>query len=360
MRRGSEDHIVYVGTYTQRTSKGLYAFRFDPATGKLAPLGLVAELENPSFLAVHPDQRFVYAVSETQGSVAAFAVDPASGKLTALNSVSAKGRGPCHINLDKTGGTAAVANYGNGSVATFPVGADGRLGEASSYHQHEGSSVNPQRQQGPHAHSVDFSPDNRFLMSCDLGLDKVLVYRFDPKSSSIAANEAAFVSVKPGSGPRHFAFHPGAQFAYVINEIASTTTAFNYDAQDGAFTEMQTVSTLPDGVTDRNITAELEMHPSGRFLYGSNRGHDSVAVFAVDAQTGRLTLIQTASTQGGSPRNFAIDPTGGFLLVANQGTDTIVVFSIDARSGTLTPTGDTLRLDAPVCIRFAAGTGLLW
>jgi 6-phosphogluconolactonase len=356
-RAAENDYLVYVGTYTRETSKGIYAFRFDAATGKLAPLGLVAEVANPSFLAIHPNQRFLYAVSETGGgSVAAYAVDRQSGKLTALNMVSAKGGGPCHINVDKTGSTVAVANYGTGSVAAFPVGADGRLGEASGFHQHEGSSVNPQRQKGPHAHSTDFSPDNRFLMSSDLGLDKVLVYRFDPKTSSITANDPAFVSVKPGSGPRHFAFHPSARFAYVINEIASTATAFTYDAVKGALTELQTLSTLPEGVTGDNSTAELEMHPSGKFLYGSNRGHNSIAVFAVDPKKGTLTLIQNASTQGGPPRNFAIDPTGKYLFAANQNTDTIVLFRIDEQNGKLTPAGETVQLDAPVCVRFVAGS----
>jgi 6-phosphogluconolactonase len=358
LARAAENYIVYVGTYTRETSKGIYAFRFDAATGKLAPLGLVAEIESPSFLAVHPNQRFLYAVSETDGgSVAAYSIDRQSGKLTHLNTVSAKGGGPCHINLDKTGKTAAVANYNTGSVAAFPVAADGRLGEASAFDQHKGSSVNPERQKGPHAHSVDFSPDNRFLMSSDLGLDKVLIYRVDPAKGSLTANEPAFGNVKPGSGPRHFAFHPSARFAYVINEIASTVTAFSYDASRGALTELQTLSTLPEGVSgEKNSTAEIEMHPSGKFLYGSNRGHNSIAVFAVDQQKGTLTLIENASTQGGPPRNFALDPSGQYLFAGNQQTDTIVLFRIDAQTGKLTPTGEKVALDAPVCIRFVAGS----
>lgn len=356
-RAAGNDSIVYVGTYTGETSKGIYAFRFDAAAGKLAPLGLVAEIASPSFLAVHPNQRFLYAVSEAdKGSVAAYAVDRQSGKLTLLNTVSAKGGGPCHINLDKTGRTVAVANYGTGSVAAFPVGADGRLGEASAFDQHKGSSANPRRQDGPHAHSVDFSPDNRFLMSSDLGLDKVLIYRLDAEKSLLTANDPAFGSVKPGSGPRHFAFHPSARFAYVINEIALTVTAFAYDAARGALSELQTLSTLPEGaVSDRYSTAELEMHPSGKFLYGSNRGHNSIAVFAVDQQKGTLTLIENASTQGGPPRNFALDPSGRYLFAGNQQTDTIVLFRIDAQTGKLTPTGEKVELDAPVCIRFVAG-----
>jgi 6-phosphogluconolactonase len=270
--------------------------------------------------------------------------------------VSAKGGGPCHINVDKTGRTVAIANYNTGSVAAFPAGTDGRLGEASAFFQHEGSSANPQRQKGPHAHSANFSPDNRFLMTSDLGLDKVMIYRFDPEKGSLTPNDPAFARVKPGSGPRHFAFHPSARFTYVINEIASTVTAFAYDAARGAMTELQTLSTLPEGGAERNSTAELEMHPSGKFLYGSNRGHNSIAVFAVDQQKGTLTLVQNASTQGGPPRNFALDPSGQFLFAGNQQTDTIVLFRIDAQTGKLTPTGETVELDAPVCIRFATGS----
>lgn len=356
-RAAGDNYLVYIGTYTRESSKGIYAFRFDASTGKLAPLGLVAEIESPSFLAVHPNERFLYAVSEAEkGSVASYAIDRQSGKLTALNTVSAKGGGPCHVNLDKTGQMLAVANYGTGSVAAFPVGADGRLGEATAFDQHEGSSVNPRRQKGPHAHSVDFSPDNRFLMSSDLGLDQVLIYRADPQKAALTANDPPFAKVKPGSGPRHFAFHPTARFAYVINEIASTVTAFTYDAVRGALSEIQTLSTLPEGGADRNSTAEIEMHPSGKFLYGSNRGHNSIAVFAIDQQKGTLTLIQNASTQGGPPRNFALDPTGQYLFAGNQDSDTIVLFRVDAQTGKLTPTGDTVKIDAPVCIRFVSAS----
>jgi 6-phosphogluconolactonase len=348
--------LVYIGTYTRETSKGIYAFRFDAASGKLTPLGLAAEIKNPSFVAIHPNQRFLYAVGESEGgSVTAYSIDRQSGKLTALNTVSAKGGGPCHVNLDSTGSSLAVANYGTGSVTMYPVQADGRLGEASGFDQHKGSSADPRRQQGPHAHSVDFSPDNRFLMSSDLGLDQVLIYKFDPKKSSMTANDPPFGRVKPGSGPRHFAFHPSARFAYVINEIASTVTAFAYDAARGALTELQTLSTLPQGFSESNSTAELEMHPSGKFLYGSNRGHNSIAVFAIDQQKGSLTLVDNVSTQGEVPRNFAIDPSGKFLFAANQQTDNIVLFRIDGETGKLSPTGESVEVDAPVCIRFAAG-----
>ncbi len=349
----AKTHLVYVGPYTGQTSKGIYAYHFDDATAKLDTIGLVAEIGSPSFLAIHPSQRFLYAVSEgAQGSVAAYTIDRPSGKLTHLNTVSAKGGGPCHVAVDKTGHTVAVANYNTGSIAAFPVSADGSLGEATAFDQHHGSSANPQRQKGPHAHCVVFSPDNRFLMSCDLGLDKILIYRFDPEKSTLVANDPPFGTVKPGSGPRHFAFHPSARFAYAINEIASTVTVFSYDATRGALTEIQDISTLPEGNFPDNSTAEIEVHPSGKFLYGSNRGHNSIAVFAIDPKKGTLTLIQNASTQGGPPRNFKLGPNAKYLLAGNQDTDTIVTFRVDAHTGKLTPTGSKVEIDAPVCIQF--------
>jgi 6-phosphogluconolactonase len=256
--------------------------------------------------------------------------------------------------VDKTGRNVLVANYGSGSVACLPVKEDGRLAEASAFIQHTGSSVNPQRQQGPHAHSVNMSPDNRFAMVADLGLDEVLVYRFDPVKGSLAANDPPFAKVKPGSGPRHFAFHPGGKFAYVINELASTVTALAYDARRGILSEVQTVSTLPPGFTGTSTTAEVQVHPSGKFLYGSNRGHDSIAVFGIDARKGTLTPIEHVPTQGKTPRNFGIDPTGSYLLAANQSSDNVVVFRIDPQTGRLTPTGQVLEVGIPVCVKFVA------
>ena len=348
------EYLVYFGTYTRKASKGIYVSRLDTATGKVTAPELAAEATNPSFLAVHPNRRFLYAVSEAGkgGAVSAFSLDATTGTLTFLNRVSSGGAGPCHLVVDKTGKNVLVVNYGSGSVAVLPLEEDGRLKEASSFIQHKGSSVNPKRQQGPHAHSVNLSADNRFAVVADLGLDQVLVYRFDPAKGSITPNEPPFTAVKPGSGPRHFAFHPTGKFAYVINELASTVTAFAYDAARGALSEVQTIGTLPAGFTGTNSTAEVQVYPSGKFVYGSNRGHDSIAVFKVNGKKGTLTLLEQTPTQGKIPRNFGIDPTGRWLLAANQDTDNVVVFRIDAKTGRLSPTGQVLEVGAPVCVKF--------
>lgn len=351
--------LVYIGTYTGGESKGIYAWRFDAGSGVAAPLGLAAETVNPAFLAVHPSNRYLYAVSEIsgrggkpEGAVSAFAIDAASGKLTLLNQVSSRGAGPAFVAVDHTGRDLLVANYGGGSVAVCPIHSDGRLGEATAFVQHTGSSVNPQRQREPHAHSINVSPDNRFAIVADLGLDKLLVYRFDAASGSLAPNDPPFAAVKPGSGPRHFTFHPNGKFAYVINELASTVTAFSYDAARGALTALQTVSTLPKDFTGSSTTAEVQVDPAGKFLYGSNRGHDSIAVFAIDPAKGTLTPVERVSTQGKTPRNFRIDPTGSYLFAANQASGNVVIFRIDAKTGRLTPTGQVLSVPSPVCVKF--------
>ena len=352
--------IVYVGTYTQKESKGIYAWRFDAATGKLAPLGLVAETVNPTFLALRPDRRFLYAVSEIasfdgqkSGAVSAFAVDLETGKLKFLNKVASRGTGPCFVSVDHTGRNVLVANYGSGSIAVLPIKDDGSLAEASVSIQHSGSSVNPRRQQGPHAHSINLSPDNRFAIAADLGLDKVFVYRFDATKHSLVPNDPPFAAVKPGAGPRHFAFHPNKRYGYVINELSSTVTGFSWNAGSGVFKEMQTISTLPKDFSAESTCAEVQVHPSGNFLYGSNRGHDSIAVFSIDGN-GRLAPVEHVSTQGKVPRNFAIDPTGAWLFAANQNSGSVVIFRIDAKTGRLTPAGQTLEVASPVCVRFAA------
>ncbi len=357
----ASDFFVYVGTYTSKGSEGIYLYRLQDRSGKMTALGLAAKTPNPSFLAIHPNGRFLYAVSEISsfegkrsGAVSAFARDPKTGTLTLLNTVSSGGTGPCHVSVDKTGRTVLVANYGGGSVAALPIKDDGSLQEASAFVQHSGSSVNPKRQDAPRAHSINPSPDNRFAVVADLGLDQVLVYRLDPAKGSLVANNPPFARVRPGAGPRHFAFHPGGRYAYVINEIASTVTAFTWDAAGGILEETQTISTLPEDFSGNNTTAEVQVHPSGRFLYGSNRGHDSIAVFAVDVAKGTLTLVEHVSTQGRTPRNFGIDPTGSYLIAANQNSGSIVVFRIDAAAGRLTPTGETFQVSMPVCIKFAA------
>lgn len=351
---------IYVGTYTSGASQGIYVGQLDLTTGGLRLDGVAAETKNPSFLAIHPSRRFLYAVGEIgdfagkrTGAVSAFRIEPATGRLELLNQQSSGGGGPCHLVVDPTGRNALVANYGGGSVSVLPIGEDGGLEPATAFMQHQGASVNPRRQQGPHAHSINLDAANRFALVADLGLDKILIYRFDPAAGTLAPNEPAWASVAAGAGPRHFAFHPNGKFAYVINELHSTLTAFHYDAARGALVQVQTVPTLPAPV-EGNSTAEVQVHPSGRFVYGSNRGHDSIAVFAVDADNGRLTLVEHEPTQGKTPRNFGVDPTGRFLLACNQGSDTIVSFRIDPETGALTPTGHRLDVPAPVCVKFVA------
>jgi 6-phosphogluconolactonase len=356
-------YFVYVGTYTEEgsKSKGIYAYRFDPAAKEITAIGLVAETINPSFVAVHPNHRFLYAVNEvgkykgqSSGAVSAFAIDHVTGKLTLLNEVPSRGADPCYITLDKSGKHVLVANYTGGSVAVFPVLDDGRLGDASAFVQHQGHGTNPERQERPHAHSIDLSPDNHFALVDDLGLDQVIAYRFDPANGSLTPNEPAFAKVEAGAGPRHLAFHPNGKFAYVINEMHSTVTVFAYDSTGCALRSLQTISTLPPGFTGQNDDAEVQVHPSGKFLYASNRGHDSIAVFAIDPTKGTLTLVEDIPTRGQTPRSFEIDPTGSLLFAANQKSNNIVVFRIDAGTGRLTATGQVLEVDSPVCVKFVA------
>jgi 6-phosphogluconolactonase len=352
-------YLVYIGTYTGPQSQGIYVYKFEPGAGRLTPLGLAAESANPSFLVVHPNHRLVYAVNEIgnyegrkSGAVSAFALDSKTGKLTLLNQVSSGGVDPCYIALDRTGKYALVANYTSGSVVAFPLLADGRLGNASAFVQHTGHGVNRERQEGPHAHSINLSPDNRFAIAADLGLDELLVYRFDATKGTLLANDPPFVKVPAGSGPRHFAFHPNGKFAYAIEEMGSSVTAFSYDAAGGILHPLQTLSTLPKDFKGHDDSAEVQVHPSGKFLYGSNRGHDSIVVFAIDAAHGTLTPVEHVPTQGKEPRNFGIDPTGAYLIAANQNSNTLVVFRIDASTGRLTATGQVLELRAPVCVKF--------
>ncbi|HKQ37394.1 MAG TPA: lactonase family protein [Verrucomicrobiae bacterium] len=347
------DYLVYVGTYTGAKSKGIYALRMDKQ-GKLAPLGLVAETPSPSFLAIHPNKKFLYAVNEKDnGTVTGFSIDGKTGKLTQINEQPSHGAGPCHVSLDKTGKTVLVANYNSGSIAAYPVRRDGSLGDAATKIQHEGGSADPRRQKGPHAHFITPDPANRYALVCDLGLDKVLVYRLDAAKASLTPNDPPFGVVKPASGPRHLAFHPKGRFVYVNNEMNSTLTVFNWDKSRGALEELQTVSTL-SGEVRGNSTAEIEVHPSGKFVYVSNRGHDSIACYSIDEKNGRVALIEHQSSGGKTPRNFAIDPKGEFLLTENQGSDSVVVFRIDANTGRLMPTGERAEVGAPVCMKFVA------
>lgn len=351
---------TYIGTYTRGDSQGIYLLDLDLKTGKLTSQGLAAESVNPSFLALHPSGKYLFAVNEVgqldgekSGGVSAFRIEAKSGKLKLLNQQLSLGGAPCYLVVDNAGKNVLVANYTGGSVACLPINENGELGKATSFIQHEGSSVDPRRQKGPHAHSINLDAANRYAFAADLGLDKVLIYRFDSAGGKLTTNDPAFAKVKGGAGPRHFDFHPSGRFAYVINEMHLTVTAFSYDAQSGKLTELQTISTIPGGVQNGFSTAEVQVHPSGKFLYGSNRGHDSIAVFSIDQKTGKLTSVEHEPTGGRTPRNFGIDPTGQFLLAANQSTNDVVVFRIDQQTGVLSPTGNKVAVPSPVCVKFA-------
>jgi len=360
--KASHNYLVYFGTYTADTgSKGIYVSHFHPATGKLTPPELVAETVNPSFLAVDPTNHYLFAANEIgdyqgakSGSVSSFAIDRHTGKLTALNTVASRGADPCHLSVDKAGRHVLVANYTGGSVAVLPVKAGGMLGAASDFKQHLGSSVNPERQKEPHAHNIVLTPDNRFAVVADLGLDKLLVYRFNTEKGLLTPNDPPYGQVKPGSGPRHIALHPNGRYAYVISEMGNTITAFDWDGDKGSFREFQSVPTLPKDYQGENTTAEIAVHPTGRYLYGSNRGHDSIVVYAIDPARGKLTLIEDDPTLGKEPRNFALDPSGAYLFAANQNSNTVVVFKVNPKNGRLTPSGEKIDVVSPVCVTFVA------
>lgn len=354
-----EVYQVYVGTYTGPKSEGIYGCRFDTDTGVAVSQGLAAKSVSPSFLAVHPSGRFLYSANEADqwkgqpgGFLSAFAIESAGGGLRELNQQSSGGAGPCFVAVDRTGQALLAANYGGGSVVSLPIQADGSLKPRTAFVQHVGSSVNPERQKEPHAHSIYPSPDNRFALAADLGLDQVLVYRFDPVAGTLQPNVPPWTKLAPGSGPRHLAFAPDGRRVFVINEMLSTLTSMAYDAQRGTLTEIQTVSTLPGGQPRKDSsTAQVCVHPNGRFVYGSNRGDDSIVVMSVGPD-GKLTWVDRVSTQGRTPRNFQLDPTGKYLWAANQNSDSVVIFRVDPATGRLTPTGQTLSIGSPVCVVF--------
>jgi 6-phosphogluconolactonase len=355
-------YLAYVGTYTAKTSsKGIYAYRFDSEKGQLTSIGVAAETADPSFLAVHPNGKYLYAVNEIStfnggagGAVSAFSIALKSGALKFLNQVPTRGAGPCHVSLDKNGAYVLVANYDGGSIASFPVHEDGSLGTASGFVQHSGSGPNKERQEGPHAHWIGTSPDNRFALAVDLALDEVLVYGFDSSKGIFTPMLSGFAKVKPGAGPRHLAFHPNGKFAYVLSEMDSSVTVFSYQAKNGAFSSLETVSALPKDYAGPKEAAEIAVDPAGKFLYTSNRGHDSIAIFEINAAKGTLKSRGQVLTGGKTPRHFAIDPTGKYLLAENQESNNIVVFHMDAATGNLTPTGQTIEVPSPVCITFVA------
>ncbi|MDT7687799.1 MAG: 6-phosphogluconolactonase [Acidobacteriota bacterium] len=354
--------LIYVGTYTSGGGEGIYLYRFDLKTGALIHAGTTRGVVNPSYLTLDRRRRFLYAVNEVEefegarsGAVSAFAIDQATGGLRFLNQRASKGGATCYVTADNAGRFILVANYVGGNVAVLPVLKDGSLGDAVDVKQDSGSGPNRERQEGPHAHSVVLDRAGRFAYSCDLGTDRVMTYRFDARTGRLTPNaEQPFVALKPGAGPRHIIFHPVGRFVYVMNELDSTVTAFTRDGAKGTLRESETVSTLPANFAGANTGADLHVTPDGRFLFCSNRGHDSIASFRVDASTGGLRPLGHTHTGGKTPRNFAVDPTGRFLLVANQKSDNVVTFRLDPATGSLEPTGQTAAIPSPVCLKLTA------
>jgi 6-phosphogluconolactonase len=350
MLAAEKEALVFIGTYTRGGSKGIYSYRFNPRSGKLTEIGVAAEVQNPSFLYVSPNGKRLYSVGEAQvGTVTAFDVDRASGKLTKLNDQPTGGQGPCHLVANKANKNLIVVHYGSGSVSAFRLKDDGSLGERTALVQHNGSGTDKRRQDKAHAHSVNLSKNEKFAVVADLGIDQYIVYKLDPAQGTLTQHSTA--QVKGGSGPRHFSFHPGYKYAYGVNELSSTVSAFHWDESAGSLKDIQTISTLPSDFKGTSYCAEILVHPSGKFVYASNRGHDSLAAYSV-ASDGKLTSLGATSTEGKTPRNFRIDPSGSWLIAANQDTGNLVVYKIDKASGKLSPTGEQAKVPFPVCIKF--------
>jgi 6-phosphogluconolactonase len=353
----SGEFVLYVGTAADHGSKGIYAYHFDASTGQSRGLGLAAESVSPSFLAASAGARLLYAVNETDsylgqaaGSVSTFAMDPATGKLALLNQVSARGAAPTHITLDRSGRYVLVANYDAGSVAVFPILPDGKLGNSTAWVQHTGSSLNRERQAGPHPHEVVMSPDNRFALVADLGIDQIVVYPFDSHHGTLG--EPHRVKSPPGAGTRHLVFAPAGKFVYVIYELSNAIATYAYEPERGELSQVQEVSTLPQGFTGSSTAAEIQMDAAGKFLYGSNRGADNIVSYSIDPEKGLLRTIGFTSTQGKTPRFFSLDPTGKWLFAANQDSGSIVLFQVDRTTGSLTPAGPVLHVPNPSCVIF--------
>ena len=351
--------LVYVGTYTSGKSEGIYLYKLNLSSGELSHVATTRDVKDPSYLSLAPNRRYLYAVNELEefagqksGAVSAFAVDQRTGDLRLLNQQPSLGGSPCYVVVDRTGKCVLVANYSGGNVAVFPVGRNGSLGVAGDVQQNEGSSVNTERQQGPHAHCIELDPTNRFAYVCDLGTDKIMIFRFSRRQGKLIPGKVPWVQAKPGAGPRHLTFHPGGKFAYVLNELHATVTAFAHDRVDGSLKEIQTIPTLPREPTAADTGADIHVSPDGRFLYCSNRGHDSIAAFKINQRNGGLTFVAHEPAGGKTPRNFAIDPTGAFLLVANQRSDNIVSFRRDTKTGRLSATGHSAEVPSPVCLKF--------
>jgi 6-phosphogluconolactonase len=351
------EYWLYAGTYSTGGSRGVYAFRFETASGKIVPAGVAAVTPNPSFLLAHPNHKLLFAVNEdgsqtAPGSVTSFSIDSKNGRLRQLSQVSSRGGAPCHLALDRSAKWLAVANYASGSVAVLPVGADGKLGEAADFVQQRGASANFARQAGPHAHAVLFSPDNRFLLVADLGADLIFIYRFDAASGRIAPNDPPSAEVPLGAGVRHMVFHPNGKVLYAINELGSSVTAFLYDAQRGALQDLRTVSTLPAGFKGKNAAAEIAIDASGAHVYASNRGHNSLALLAVDPVLFTLTPMEFPSIMGQTPRHFALDPEGRNVVVACQDSGLLLVFRIHPVTGQIQPRTRTAKVPNPACVAF--------
>ncbi len=353
------EHLLFVGTYTKKDSKGIYVWRFNSQAGTLTPIGLAAETENPSFLAIHPKAWYLYAVNETgnfqgkpTGSVSSFTIDQTTGKLTFINRVASGGADPCDIVIDHTGHTAAVANYSGGSFALFPITRNGELGEASQVEKISGKGPNKERQEGPHTHSVNIARDNKSLVVTDLGTDKVLAYHLSAEKSTAQPAEPPFVKVPDGDGPRHSVFSRDSRFLYVLSEMGSSVTTFKFDANTAKLEKLGTVNALPGTYKGPNDAAEIAIDHENKFLYTTNRGHDSLAVFAVNEHTGALKLVDHVPTGGQHPRHFTIDPSGNWMLIANMNSDNIVIFARDLKTGVPKPTGVSLYTGAPVCLKF--------
>jgi 6-phosphogluconolactonase len=347
------DMFTYFGTQRTGTNAGFSLAHFDTDTGVLTKPEFLLAATAPAFFVIHPDGRHLYTCNAaSSGGVSAYEIEPHTGALKFLNRVSSGGAGPCYVSLDQTARFALVANYAGGSIAVFAIQPDGSLGERTAFVQHTGNSVNPQRQTHAYAHSIIVDPSNRFALVDDLGVDKIFVYRFNAQDGSLTPNDPPFAGIRPGSGPRHLAFHPNGRWVYVISEIASTVTAFNWNPANGSLAEFQTISALPENFNGTNTSAEIALHPNGKFLYASNRGDDSLAVFAIDPATGKLGLVERVSCGGRTPRFFTFDPTGKWLLCSNHGSDTTVVFRVDEKTGKLAQIGQPVSVSYPFCERF--------
>lgn len=355
------DWLMFVGTYTRGGgSKGIYVFQMDGESGSMTQVHVEEGISNPSFLAIHPNHKFLYAVNEVAessgvpgGALTAYSIDASSGRLKRINRQSTGGPGPCHVGIDATGRYAVVANYNGGSVCMLPIDEDGSLKPSSHFIQHYGGTkVNPQRQEKAHAHSANLDPGNRFVVINDLGLDQLRVYEMDLEAGKLAFKEGSSVKSTPGAGPRHLDFHPNGRYAYAINELGSTLTAYRYDAAAGRLAKLNELSTLPKGYQGENTTADVHVSPDGNFVYGSNRGHNTLAIFRINGSDGSIKYVDDQSTGGKTPRNFAIHPDGKYLYAANQDSDSIIQFEVNHSTGELTPVGREIRCPMPVCLKF--------